>query len=210
MAGFSIQNRQLRSGGGSNLFISYRGLYSPQFRDLKNPENMKNERRRFLKYVLMLTGGASLTTKAFSFGNQSQQHMSDITPVDPISPEIVKEFVGNAHGNLNRVKELLAQYPGLLNASWDWGGGDFETAMNAAGHMGRRDIAEFLLSEGARMDIFCAAMLGKIDVVKQILASYPNLKTSKGPHGLMLLHHARQGGEGSKSVLEYLEQIGAS
>ena len=80
--------------------------------------------------------------------------------------QLVAEFVGNAHGDLNRVKELLAGEPGLINATWDWGGGDFETALGAASHMGRRDIAEFLLANGARLDIFAAAMLGHFQQVE--------------------------------------------
>jgi hypothetical protein len=59
--------------------------------------------------------------------------------------------------------------------------------------MGNKDIANFLLSKGARMNIFCAAMLGRLDVVKAILSAFPELKTSKGPHGLQLLHHATKG-----------------
>jgi len=127
----------------------------------------------------------------------------------PLDKELVKEFVGKSHSDLNRVKELLSQQPGLLNCSWDWGGGDFETGLEAAGHVGNKEIAQFLLDKGARMNIFCAAMLGQLDIVKSILTAFPDLKTSKGPHGLQLLHHARKGGDGAKEVLQYLEVIGA-
>ena len=128
----------------------------------------------------------------------------------PIDLVLVKDFVISSHGNLQKVKELLEKESELVNATWDWGGGDFETGMNAAGHTGRVEIAEFLLSQGARMDIFCAAMLGKLDIVKSILDVYPTLKSSKGPHGLMLLHHATKGGENAIPVLNYLKEIGAS
>lgn len=127
----------------------------------------------------------------------------------PLDKELVKEFVRKSHSDLARVKELFSQQPGLLNSSWDLGGGDFETGLEAAGHVGNKEIAQFLLDNGARMNIFCAAMLGKIDIVKSILTAFPNLKTSKGPHGLQLLHHAKKGGEGAKEVLLYLESIGA-
>ncbi|MEO8473777.1 MAG: hypothetical protein ABI477_16370 [Chryseolinea sp.] len=80
----------------------------------------------------------------------------------PLDPQIVLEFVKNSHGNFQKVKELLDEQPTILNASWDWGGGDFETGMNAAGHTGHGEIAEYLLSKGARMDIFAAVMLGKL------------------------------------------------
>ncbi|MBP9096906.1 MAG: ankyrin repeat domain-containing protein [Ignavibacteria bacterium] len=127
-----------------------------------------------------------------------------------LDKDLVKDFVGKAHKDLDAVKSMLAQEPGLLNASWDWGGGDFETAIEAAGHVGDRDIALFLLSNGARMNIFCATMLGHLDIVKQILTVYPELKSSKGPHGLQLIHHAKKGGDEARPVLEYLEAIGAS
>ena len=45
---------------------------------------------------------------------------------------LVQEFVGKSHGDLERIKELLAQEPGLINAAWDWGGGDWETGLGAA------------------------------------------------------------------------------
>lgn len=90
-----------------------------------------------------------------------------------LEAELIQEFVGNAHGNLDRVKELLTQTSSLVNAVWDWGGGDFESALGAAAHMGRKDIAVFLLENGARLDIFAAAMLGQLDIVKAALKAYP-------------------------------------
>lgn len=127
---------------------------------------------------------------------------------DPLAPELVKDFVIAGHGNLQKVKDMLAQQPGLLNSVWDWGGGDFETAIEGAGHVGNREIAEYLLTQGARLNIFAAAMLGKIEIVKATLTTFPNLKSSKGPHGLMLMHHANK--SGSKEMIEYLTSIGAS
>lgn len=127
---------------------------------------------------------------------------------DPLAGDLVKEFVIAGHGNLQKVKEMLAQQPGLLNATWDWGGGDFETAIEGAGHVGNREIAGYLLAQGARLNIFAAAMLGKIEIVKSTLTAFPDLKTSKGPHGLMLMHHANKGG--SKEMIDYLTEIGAS
>ena len=158
-------------------------------------------RKKFLS--LSLLGSAELL-----FGNALIAQDKPQKP-PPLDKELVKEFVGKSHSDLNRVKELYSQQPGLLNCSWDWGGGDFETGLEAAGHVGNREIAQFLLEKGARMNIFCAAMLGQIEIVKSILAAFPSLKTSKGPHGLQLLHHARKGGEGAKEVLEFLQSIGS-
>lgn len=62
----------------------------------------------------------------------------------------VQEFVSKSHADLNGVQELLAQEPALINSAWDWGGGDWETGLGAAAHMGRHDIADYLLENGAR------------------------------------------------------------
>jgi len=120
---------------------------------------------------------------------------------------LVQEFVGNAHGNFARVKELLEQEPALINATWDWGGGDFETALGAAAHMGNKQIANYLLEHGARLDIFAAAMLGKLEVVKAALEAYPEMVNTPGPHGIPLITHAEAGGDDAKSVLEYLNSL---
>ena len=126
-------------------------------------------------------------------------------PKPALEAALVQEFVGNAHGDLNRVKELLAQQPALINSCWDWGGGDFESGLGAAAHMGRRDIAEFLLENGARLDLFAAAMLGKLDIVKAVLAIFPDAINTSGPHGIPLIAHAKAGGEGAQVVLEFLQ-----
>ena len=117
----------------------------------------------------------------------------------------VQAFVGNAHGDLDAVRAALDAEPQLANAAWDWGGGDWESALGAAAHMGRRDIAELLLEHGARLDIFAAAMLGDVDVVRTILAAHPELRHALGPHGIPLRAHAAAGGEQARSVLELLD-----
>ena len=118
---------------------------------------------------------------------------------------LVQEFVAKSHGDLDRVKELLAQEPGLINSSWDWGGGDWETGLGAAAHMGRKDIAAFLLENGARLDLFAAAMLGYFDIVSAMLSDFPEMHDAKGPHGIPLVEHARAGGADARAVLELLE-----
>ncbi len=120
---------------------------------------------------------------------------------------LVEEFVRFAHTDLSRVEELLAHEAGLINACWDWGGGDFETALGAAAHMGRIDIANFLLEHGARLDLFSAAMLGQLEIVKTVLKIYPAAIDIPGAHGIPLIDHAKAGGEESRAVLEFLESF---
>ena len=118
---------------------------------------------------------------------------------------LVQEFVGKAHADLDGVKELLLREPALMNSSWDWGGGDWETALGAAAHMGRRDIAAYLLEHGARLDLFAAAMLGNLDIVKATLETYPDSINIPGPHGISLIAHSLAGGNEAISVYEYLK-----
>lgn len=124
-----------------------------------------------------------------------------------LESKLVQEFVGVAHANLERTRQLLAQEPALINAAWDWGGGDFETALGAASHMGRQDIATFLLENGARLDLFAAAMLGRLEIVKAALEAFPEAVRTPGPHGIPLIAHAEMGGDEAKGVLEYLKSL---
>jgi len=124
-----------------------------------------------------------------------------------LDSQLVNEIVLMAHRDLNRVMELIEQEPALVNAVWDWGGGDWETPLGSAAHMGRRDIAEYLLAHGARIDLFAAAMLGKLEIVKAILAAFPEMKDAKGPHGIPLLIHAQQGKAEAVAVVEFLQTL---
>jgi hypothetical protein len=119
----------------------------------------------------------------------------------------VKRFVIAGHGNLAAVKAMLAEEPNLINGTIDWGNGDFESALGGASHMGRRDIAEYLLEHNARLDIFAAAMLGKLDVVKAGVSAFPNIVHVPGPHGIPLIVHAEKGGPAAKDVLEFLRPL---
>jgi hypothetical protein len=120
---------------------------------------------------------------------------------------LVQDFVVFAHSDLDMVKKLLEKEPALLNATMDWGGGDWESGLGGASHMGRRDIVEFLLERGARIDIFCAAMMGQLDAVKAFLTLQPKLIDAKGPHGFTLHFHAQVGAKEAEKVLEYLQSI---
>ena len=123
-------------------------------------------------------------------------------------PDIVKEMVGVAHGNLARVKELVSARPALARASWDWGYGDWETAIDAASHVGNRPIADYLIANGARPTIYTAAMMGQLAIVKGWVETVPGVQRNRGPHGLTLVAHAKAGGAVAVEVLKYLESLG--
>ena len=109
-------------------------------------------------------------------------------------PALAREMVGVSHGNVGRVRELLDAHPALAKAAWDWGYGDWETALGAASHMGNREIAELLLAHGAAPTIFSAAMLGQLEAVQALVAARTSITRTRGPHGITLMAHARAGG----------------
>ena len=98
----------------------------------------------------------------------------------------------------------------MARAAVDWGFGDWETALGAAAHTGRREIAELLLANGAQPSLFSAAMLGHLDVVRAFVESRPGTQGILGPHGITLLAHARAGGPDAAPVLKYLEGVGGA
>jgi hypothetical protein len=132
----------------------------------------------------------------------------DSFPAQP--PDLAREMVGVSHGNVARVKELLAARPTLSRASWDWGFGDWEDALGAASHVGHREIAELLIAHGARPTIFSAAMLGQLDVVKAFITAAPGVEATPGAHGITLLRHAMAGGERAAGVTDYLKTFPAA
>jgi len=123
-------------------------------------------------------------------------------------PVLVKEIVGVSHSDIKRVRELVDRQPALARASVDWGYGDWETCIDAASHVGRREIADLLIANGARPTIFTAAMLGQLDVVKAFVAARPGAQRTYGPHGITLAAHARAGGPDAAAVLQYLASLG--
>ena len=169
-------------------------------------------RKKFLRYGLMVTAAAFGGTRLFA-----QTPASSVPPGappavpdrgPPIESALVKQFVIAGHSNLEKVEEMLAAQPALINATWDWGGGDFETALGGASHMGRPDIARFLLENNARMDLFAAAMLGRLDIIKAA-AAFPNILRVPGPHKIPLIAHAEKGGAEARAVVEFLRALGS-
>jgi hypothetical protein len=159
-------------------------------------------RRTFLQLTAVSLAGqaASLT----SFGRPTE--VPSYFPLQ--DPTLVREMVIVAHGNLGRVKELLAAQPALARAAIDWGYGDWESALGAASHVGHRGIAELLFANGARPSLFSAAMLGQLDVVRAFVAASPGVQRTLGPHSITLLAHARAGGSSAEKVVDYLQQLG--
>lgn len=162
------------------------------------------ERSKFLKTGL-ITASAVIATPTLLFSKNT------ILNQDPpqLDKEIVAKFVGAGHGKMDVVKELLEEHPTILNAAHDWRGGDFETALGAASHVGYKELAQYLIDKGAQTNLFTAALFGRMDIIKPFLEYFPNSLHAKGPHGYTLLHHAIAGKEEAEPVVEYLKFLGA-
>ena len=161
-----------------------------------------SSRRQFLRRVSLAVPAAAV------YAGQGQAATPEVSGIFPTqTPELVQEMVVVAHGNVARVKELVGRQATLAKATWDWGFGDWETALGAASHVGNREIAELLLSNGAHPTIFSAAMLGQLEVVKAFVAASPGIQRTRGPHSISLTLHAVAGGAGARSVVEYLKSI---
>jgi hypothetical protein len=159
------------------------------------------KREFFLKQIITGTGSLVLMP-AMLHGKEKQ------SAGDPLPAEKVKEFVVAGHGNFDSVKKLLTELPTLLYATWDWGNGDFETALEGAGHVGNKEIANYLIGTGARTNLFVLTMLGKTQIVKSFLDTFPQYLDARGPHGFTFLHHAQKGGDDSKELLDYFQSKG--
>jgi ankyrin repeat protein len=116
---------------------------------------------------------------------------------------VIEECVGNAHGDLARVQELVERHPDIVNARAPWN----ETPIEAAAQMGRKDIIEYLLGKGAPLDFFTACVLGRRDVVEMELAADPSQARARGVHDLPALYFAAIGGQ--PAIAELLAARGA-
>lgn len=169
-------------------------------------------RRQFIETSFALCAGLTAGGASFvgSVRNASAQTAQTKTQVDRgprLNLELVQEFVIAGHRDLEKVKSLLAAEPKLINAAWDWGRGDWETALGGAAHVGKREIALLLLEKGARIDVFAAAMLGQLEIVKAAVKAFPETQNILGPHGIPLVAHAKAGGAEAAKVLKYLESL---
>ena len=158
---------------------------------------MSSSRRKFIYTSMAAAGAVSL------FPQFGLSHSNIVSGNPKIDQEIVDEFVLVAHSDFERMKTLLEKHPHLLNATVDWGDGDFESAIGAAGHMGHKDYAKYLMDRGARFDIFVLSMLGKTEIVMPAIEAFPDMLNAIGLHGFTLLHHAEKGKEAGKELYDY-------
>lgn len=184
---------------------------------------MKNRRAFIGKTTLGIFGVIpifkAMRTVPYEKNDGLSQDGPEIHPLYPTTdPNDIRKVVGAAHTQFEVVKELVTARPELAKSTWDWGYGDWESALGAASHMGRKDIAEFLIEHGARPNIYTFAMLGKLNSVRQMIQDMPGIQSIPGPHGITLLSHAQmrlrrenvegQEKEQQEALVDYLRFIG--
>ena len=103
---------------------------------------------------------------------------------------LIDELVGNAHGNLARVQEILSAHPELVNATATWK----ETPIEAAAQMGNRAIMQFLIGQGAPAEFLTKLAMGQVEEARADLKADPGLAASRGVHDLPVLYFAAIGG----------------
>ena len=124
------------------------------------------------------------------------------------STDQIKEFVIAGHGNLEKVKTMLAADPELLELKHPWSETDFESALQAASHVGNAAIAMYLLEQGAKLEITTSAMLGDLSAIKRFLDSDSSLIQATGGHGISLLTHGVISGD--PEIVDFLTSQGAT
>ena len=154
----------------------------------------------------MAGGAAALALMNTRLLAETSKPQPDNPPPLPI--DLVKEFVIAGHSDFTKVQAMLKDTPNLIYSKFDWGNGDFEAAIEGAGHMGNKEIANYLLEAGSRVTLYVLTMLGKTSLVKPVLDAYPSLINAKGPHGFTLLHHAKVGGKDGEELFAYLQEKG--
>lgn len=165
-------------------------------------------RRAFMGAAL---AAAPLPAATRLWGLPPVQEATSVHPRFPAQDDAaVLAAVRFSHFDLDRVRELVEARPELAKASWDWGYGDWETALGAASHTGNHAIAELLLEHGAPPTLFSATALGQLDVVRSMVEAAPGIQSQPGPHGIPLLEHARLAGERARDVAAYLEEAGGA
>lgn len=162
---------------------------------------MEMSREAFVKVAIGgALGGvaalAGLPIKAAASAGSAELSLSHSFTVDPQweadNQGMIKELVIAAHGDLDFVKERISAEPRLANARFH----QFDEApIEAASHMGRTDIAHYLLGSGAPLTIHCAVMLGLRETAEAYLRRDKTLAVKPGAHGIPIMFHAAFSGD---------------
>lgn len=94
----------------------------------------------------------------------------------------INRIVGAAHGNFDLVKEWVGQHPELAFAISTLG----EMTVEAAAHVGRKDLVAFFLERGLPQSLPTSLTAGDLARAKKLLAEDPRCIDERGPHDIPL------------------------
>jgi uncharacterized protein len=94
----------------------------------------------------------------------------------------IDPFVSAAHDDPEAAMAMLAADPDLAAATSSWG----ETALQAASHLGHRELIARLIDKGAELDVFAATAMGDMEGASELLED--TSPDACGVHSLPLLH----------------------
>lgn len=107
----------------------------------------------------------------------------DLSSFDAMKREIV---VGNSHSALEPVREAVGRHPQLAHATAT----TTERAVEAAAHMGRVDIVDFLLEHGAPYSLPTAVVRNDIARARALIQQDPARIHERGAHDFALLWYS--------------------
>lgn len=157
--------------------------------------------------LLLLGTGSTLVFGSRSLLNAQQNRIVERNQPPKMDTALIGNFVGACHRDIEAVRSMLKETPGVVNASFNRGGSDWESGMEAAAHMGRTDIADVLIEHKARKCIFWAAMAGEEAIVKAFVQADSGTVNTGGAHNISLMAHAAICGK--VSLTSYLKDQGA-
>ena len=169
---------------------------------------MGTTRRGFLQFSLS-AGTLAFSGLALPQLSRAEVAMDDDTrwalleAPEGVTEETARAMVLPSHFDLDEVKRQVEADPRLVHVRYK----QFDEApIEAASHVGNREIAEYLLGRGARFKIHCAVMLGMYESTVAFLDVKPELAVQPGAHNLPLMYHAAHGGD--IRILELLKARG--
>jgi ankyrin repeat protein len=107
-----------------------------------------------------------------------------------LSQELQSKTTGSSHARLATVRELVQQHPRLVFSIST----DDELAIEAAAHMGNRDIMNFHLEHGSPMSLPTAVSLGDAEHARFLLDEDPDLIHERGAHDFPVMMFVAFGG----------------
>lgn len=118
-------------------------------------------------------------------------------------PTATELFDAIRQGDLARAQSLVDADASLASAKNESG----VSAVLSATYLGRKDIRDLLLARGAKLELQDAAALGRLDVVKELIAQNPSLANSYSSDGFPVV--ALAAFMGHAQVARYLKEKGA-